>query len=217
MYHLSIFSIIRNGAHYVDRYFEQVNAVTNYFKAVHVTLVTGDNHDDTQERLEAWLQRTRAQVKIYRHDTGAPTSYETMADRWQQLEHNWNLCLDDLATTQYAVCVESDLIWQPDVLLACVAALDTYDVVSPMLYAVGENRFYDINGFRLPDGRHFNPTDPIIPDWNGGRYVPLQTGGGMVVTRGDTLKYASWKNECRLHFMYGTRWVADTQLRIDHP
>lgn len=217
MYHLSIFSIIRNGAHYVDRYFEQINAIAGAFKAVHLTLVTGDNRDDTQERLEAWLQRTPITVKIYRHDTGAPTSYDTMQARWQQLEHNWNLCLDYLATTEYAVCIEADLIWNVDVLLDCIKALDTYDVVSPMLYAQNEQRFYDINGFRLPDGRHFNAHEPIIPDWNGERYVPLQTGGGMIVTRGDTLKYASWKNECRLHFMFGTTWVADTQNRIDHP
>jgi hypothetical protein len=130
MYHLSIFSIIRNGAHYVDRYFEQINAACQHFEPLALTLVIGDNHDDTQARLEAWLQRTPAQVKIYRHDTGAPVSYPTMSARWQQLERNWNLALDYLATTEYAACIEADLIWNVDVLLDSIKALDTYDVVS---------------------------------------------------------------------------------------
>ncbi len=221
MYNLTILSLMRNGANYVDRYFQQINAVAGHFQKVCVILTTGNNIDDTVARARAWVRKTPVELRIFHHDTGAPTSYDTMQARWEALEHNWNLCLDFLPqVSDYVACIESDLIWQPDDLLACIQTLHKLDVdvVSPMLYAQGENRFYDINGFRLPDGRHFNANEPIIPDWNGlPHYVELQSGGGMVVARGDTFRRACWKNECRLHFDYDTRWVVDTGLRIDHP
>jgi hypothetical protein len=219
MYNLTILSLMRNGATYADRYFQQINAVAGHFQKVCAILTTGNNQDDTVERARGWVAKSPAEIHIYHHDTGAPTSYDTMQARWEALEHNWNLCLDFLPqVSDYVACIESDLIWQPDALLECIRNLHLTDcdVISPMLYADGENRFYDINGFRLPDGRHFNDFEPIIPNWDKDRWVKVQSAGGMVVARGDTFKRACWKNECRLHFDYDTQWVVDTSLRIDH-
>lgn len=227
MYELTILCIMRNSLGYLDRFLSQVNYVFQRFEPAHLIICEGDSDDGTKE----WLRqianisndRVHGDVTVVELDTGKPLMGGNVNHpaRWWQLEVAWNECIKHLEPTRYAVCVESDLIWSPDVLSKMVAHLDAGkgDVVCPMLMRdnpITGKYFYDTNAWRL-GGENFVNYPPLHSKWTGDPFMQLDTAGGMLVMRGETLKTATWKNQCVLHYADGTRVVADTTAEILHP
>jgi len=211
-------SIMRDSMTYIERYFAQIEAVAKHFKQVFIVIVEGDSTDGTKEYLAEKPNElpSNMRLNVITYDLGGE-KFGSVANptRWSKLEACWNRAIENIQPTQYVACVESDLIWNWGALQECLHHLNDYDVVFPMLY--GQDHFYDTNGFRLPDGRRFNGQHPIIPDWNGVRFVRIQTGGGLIVTTYQHIRHAKWQDECRLHFPPDTHLVADTEVRIYHP
>ncbi len=135
--------------------------------------------------------------------------------RWRQLEVVWNTALAYLEPTTYAVCVESDLIWDVDTLLACIEQLGEGDAVAPLL--LKGDIFYDTHGFSR-HGQPFSNGAPYIPDWDGQpRLVACDSLGGLVVTTYPVLCRATWRDGCRLRFPRDVALYADTASVIYHP
>src|SRR5258708_3181309 len=180
-YDLTVLSILRDSTPYLDRYAAQLRAAARRFEHVHAIWVEGDSRDDTQARLRALVDELPIDVTLVECKTGGP--YWPSIDhpqRWRQLEVVWNTALAYLEPTTYAVCVESDLIWDVDTLLACIEQLGEGDAVAPLL--LKGDIFYDTHGF----SRHSQPFSnraPYIPDWDGQpRLVACDSLGRLVVT-----------------------------------
>lgn len=222
MYDLTICSIFRDSTSYLERYADQVVEVLAHFPQSHLIWLEGDSQDGTPQALAALADRLAADVTLLTYDTGGP--YWPSIDhslRWQQLEACWNRNLRYLEPSALCICVESDLMWDWSTVARCLEGLASWDVVYPMLMkrGAGSEWFYDTNAFQRA-GQHFSMHPPVIPDWeatSGERFVPVSTGGGLILTRYELLRQAQWRDNCVLHFPDGTRLAVDTQTRIYHP
>jgi len=226
-YDLTLCSIMRNSMPYLPRYQRQVHQVLEQFNHVHLIVVEGDSTDQTRATLEKWrdeLTMTGHTLDVIRYDTGAPMIGSVdHSGRWINLERCWNEALWHVEPLSgWVVCVESDLIWDWAALRTCMDTIEnlTADVVCPLLMSFSkEGWFHDINGFvDKVTGENFTNEYPWAPAWDGlKRYIPLVTGGGMLVCHAEALSGAEWHNKCRLHFRTGLRMVADMHTRIYHP
>lgn len=220
---LTVLSIFRNSMPYLDRYARQVfELCAAYGGDVHFCWLEGDSADDTAAVLAMLAEDLRAvTVTLTTFNHGGP-SYPSVdnPDRWRQLAAVWNRNLDELPESRYAVCVESDLIWQPTDMLAMLDHLDNdrCDVAYPLLMLRDTNQFYDTHAYHAPDGRGWSAWPPYAPGWDGGRFVPVSRAGGMVAARGDVMRQARWgDDDCVLHFPEGTRCMVDMHTVIRHP
>lgn len=228
MYELTILCIMRNSLGYMDRFLSQVNYVFQRFEPAHLIICEGDSDDGTKQRLAQIAAHdddtVHGDVTVVELDTGKPLMGGNVnhPSRWWTLEVAWNECIKHLEPTKYAVCVESDLIWSPDVLSKMIAHLDAGkgDVLAPMLMrenAITGKYFYDTNGDRL-HGINFSNYPPYHPEWDDNQqFMQLDVAGGMLVMKGETLNKATWKDQCTLHYAEGTKVVLDTRSEILHP
>lgn len=229
LYDLTILSIMRDSAEYLPRYIAQVNDAFDRFGGkCHLVITEGDSIDGTKARLARLAEpdndEVHGDVTVVELDlkNAKMAGNPDHPNRWHALECAWNTNLQHAEPTRYAACVESDLIWSADVLFKMIDELDAGcgDVVAPLLMRdthVSGKYFYDVNAFKS-SGRKFQNLPPYHPDWsNSQRFMPMDTVGGMIAMRGDTLKSAVWRNNCVLHFSEGTRVVCDTQTEILHP
>ena len=228
MYELTILCIMRNSTGYLDRFVSQVNAVFDAHQPAHLIITEGDSDDGTKERLAQIAAHddntVHADVTVVELDTGKPMMIGSANHpaRWWMLETAWNECLRHLEPTKYAVCVESDLIWSPNVLEKMLTHLDAGkgDVVLPMLMGETPSRghyYYDIHANKA-GGISFQNYPPYHPSLKPDeQFLTLDHGGGMLVTYGETLSKAHWANECILQWPMGMHIVMDTQAEILHP
>lgn len=209
---------------YLPRYFEQMLKTSERFEKMRVVVLEGDSTDQTRELLE--LAREQApthptapfQLDVVRYDTGGPywpsVDHE---DRWRQLATCWNRCLAELQPTQYAVCVESDLVWDVETLSRLLELIGEWHVVYPLLWSTQDDVLYDIWGFRK-NGLRFSPSPPHHPEWDGSPVFQVDTGGGMIVTTGDVMAKARWADEmCILKFPPEYWLGAVMRERVYHP
>lgn len=227
MHDLTILSIFRNSTAYLDRYAWQVQSICEQFDGtVHFCWLEGDS-DDRETYLE--LQQLERDIAYYWGATVTMTTYDhggpmypsiDHPDRWRQLSGVWNCNLLRLGPTRYAVCVESDLIWQPSDMLTMLDHIQSgiCDVAYPLLMLRDTNQFYDTHAYKAPDGTGWSAWPPYAPGWDGTRFVPVSQAGGMVVARGDVMQAARWgDDDCVLHFPEGTRCMVDMHTWIRHP
>lgn len=234
-YELTILCIMRDSLSYLDRFIAQVNGAFDAHQPAHLIICEGNSVDGTKERLAQIVAdgdgEVHGDVTICELDLDwqTPKGNINHPSRWRILETAWNECLKYLEPTRYAVCVESDLIWDGLMVDKMIHRLDLgiADVMCPMLMRetpVMGKYFYDTNAFRL-DGQNFQnypPYHPALNDperllGNEKHFLRLDTGGGMLVTRGDTLAKATWKNQCVLHWPEGARVICDIREEILHP
>lgn len=226
MHDLTILSIFRNSADYLERYEAQLNAAIDTLHGrTMLVWLEGDSTDGTPAMLTAMRERLSnrqlVDVTCETFNHGGP-AYPSVDDpaRWRQLAGVWNRCLSLLPEARYAVCVESDLIWEPRALQEMLAhvVLGVADVASPLLMLRDTEQFYDTHAYKAPDGTGWSAWAPYAPGWDGGRFVEVSQAGGMVVARGETMQQARWgDNDCVLHFPADVRQIVDMQTRIRHP
>lgn len=227
MYDLTILALIKNSMEYLPRFLAQVNSVFEHYERCHLILCEGDSTDGSKDYLSILAQPSNGDVKgdvtIIELNVNGPSWGSISAPgRWWALEQCWNANLKELEPTKYAVCVESDLIWDWQTMKTLIGWLDSGqgDVFCPLLMRdtpTTGHYFFDTNAFRL-HGINFQNYQPYHPEWEDGkRFMQLDTGGGMLVTHGDRLAKATWKSQCVLHWPEGTRVVCDKNLEILHP
>lgn len=216
-------SIFRDSAEYLPRYLNQVEKAVEQVGVGRLLWLEGDSSDRTYEvlRMAAVTFRERGvDVHLVKYDTGRP--YYPSIDnalRWRHLEEVWNRCLAEYGDADFSVTVESDLIWEADVLGQCVERLERgiADVVYPCLMHGYSANWYDTHGFSRC-GKKFRARAPYCEGWNeSDHYIDVETGGGMVVARGAAMKQATWANGCIVTFPAGYIKVLDKRLAVQHP
>lgn len=227
MYDLTILCLMKDSMEYIPRFLAQVNSAFEHFERCHLIVCEGDSKDGTKEYLANLAQPDNKDVKgdvtvVELNINGPSWGSVSSPTRWWALEQCWNANLKQLEPTKYAVCIESDLIWEWPTMKALIGWLDTNqgDVFLPLLMRstpITGKYFFDTNAFRL-HGQNFQNYKPYHPEFDETkRFMQLDTGGGMLVTHGDLLSKAIWKSQCVLHWPEGTHVICDTQLEILHP
>ena len=158
---VQIVSLFRNMGQHVERYVEKVTGLD--WQNWRVMAVTGDNDDDTLERLRDWeAHDQRVDVielnlnKPYYPSCVHPERFYilgTSADEGLQL-------IADQHWADYVLWMESDLIVKPDLIHRLIA--HQKPAIAAMIWvelSPGHPQFYDMWAFRL-NGQMFNPATP---------------------------------------------------------
>ena len=214
---VTLISIFRNSVTYLDRYVEQVDALREHMP-VYCVVAEGDSDDGTWEQLQ-----TLPEIDEYHKiEHGGPTFKSVdNKQRWGQIAFVYNALLDQLDPDGPVILVESDLIWQPETMVALLKHLGVgIDAVAPL--SVKGDRFYDTWGHRWPDGTPFTSNlDQIVTD--GKLLRPISSAGSCIVMKEDVARKARFGTEdgivgfCADLHRLGFHLYLDDQLRVTHP
>jgi len=230
---ISIWSLFRDDAgENIARYRHKINRLQYPAGLLRFYLVEGDSQDNTLGELRAWAVEDQ-RVTVIQYHTGLPRMQHTPhPDRIRCLAETGNAALDALAADgwgDYAMLIESDLYYEPDIITRLLASKPKdAAVISPYIWLPGPNdhvQFYDIWAFRLLGGEMF-PAN--MPAWYIANF-PLQpfeveSVGSMVLMDAgpvyDGVRYTTeWaiRGICLQYRERGLKIYADPTTNIFHP
>jgi hypothetical protein len=204
-------SIFRDSATYLDRYFTQCRAFRAAMRStippehqVNLLWCEGDSTDQTYELLKDYAYQYHG-IELFQYHHGGPKFASVdVEQRWRQLARVCNAVMERVPTdTDALVYVESDLIWQPETMVALVKQLERVDAVAPMCWhgTADSGANYESWGHRGPDGVKFTREAPYHPsltqpaDRDG--LWAISSAGSCVVMRGEVARVARFgESDC---------------------
>lgn len=224
-----IASIFRDSAEYVDWYFEQIRRYEEYAEGrVTLILAEGDSVDNTYDLLlEHILRRGVKADRLLKIVHGGP-KYGSIdhPDRWRNIAKVCNGVMDEIPLGENLAYVESDLVWEPEMMHRLLGQLRLVDAVAPLcVHEVNHDLFYDTWGHRGLDGKCFEHHPPYHPalESRQGALVEISSAGSCVVMRADVAARARFgEDDCivglgRSIRENGGRLFLDTEARVFHP
>lgn len=215
---VSLSSIFRDSADYVDSYFAQVYALEGALgEPVRLVIAEGDSTDDTYALLEKQLvDHAEGDVLLKIDHGGRKFGSIDHPERWAQIALVCNGVME--AASEYLgpkIYVESDLIWEPPTMLQLLEDLAVYPAVAPL--SIKDGRFYDTFGHRGLDGKAFEYTEPyhevmlrMAP------VVEIASAGSCVVMREEVAAVARFgENDCIVGLGRNIRERAGASLWLD--
>lgn len=224
-----LMSCFRNMAHRLPVYFRQVEVLRSALEtrgdALRLISIEGDSVDDTRARLLQFADVLQLDMDLVVREHGGPNHGSVVhPQRFKQLAFVVNGGFERVRDTDDAVIyVESDLLWQPPAFLNCLAQLRPgVDIISPPVFTQ-EGAFYDIWGYRAPNGRSFGPLPPYWTGLNQGGLTEMYSVGSCLVVRGDVARVTRLTPElalvgfCEHARKLGFHVFTDWRERIAHP
>ena len=161
---IAVCSIFRNSDPYIQRYFQQIQALRAALapEPVRLVLSEGDSSDWTWVNL---LSKITPKDELARVEHGGPHFGSVdNPQRWEQIARvvRPTIAAALKLEPELVVWVESDLMWETGAMVELIETARAGRAVAPMVMAAGEERFYDIWGFRLR-GAYFLPQLPYFP------------------------------------------------------
>lgn len=215
-------SIVRDGASYLPRYWEQLNSLTDTYE-IGLIITEGDSVDSTWEMLwELYPRQFDLYTYQYSHN-GPKFGSVDNPTRWTNIAKTWNYMLDNCNKFQeydYFCYMEADLIWNKETIDKLVEGMDEFDCVAPMSM-LGQEWFYDTWGHRS-NGMNFTANYPYHPYFNNClRYMPLESAGSCILMKSKVAQ------NCRLSLKdamighdiikQGYSFVLDKTAIVNHP
>lgn len=215
---MKLVSVWRDHESSVGPYYDRVKALREIMP-VDVVAVEGDSIDNTYEALQA----TDSTVLKVEH--GGP--YFPSVDnplRWRQLGSVCEVALTaavrDLAPDEPTVYVESDLVWEPEMMVRLVDHLSLFPAVAPM--SMHGDRFYDTWGHRYR-GEGFRSYPPHFDGWSASMMHQIDSAGSCFALSYTAAQVAHFSPvDCIRGIGRSLRengfslWL-DPTLRVDHP
>jgi len=224
---ITLCSAFRNAEKYLKRYFNMVGHLDNYLNDRGHTLWCvwgeGDSTDGTYKALTKHAGGLPFIVYNVDCSHGGPVfgSVES-AERFKQLAGVGNLILQHVPLdTDAVVWVESDLTWQPEMLIALIDRLQYLPCVAPMIMEKSTGGFYDTWAFRC-NGQHFTKHYPYHTDLHDD-LLQMDSVGSCVAMLGDIAKRVRFPEEdvfvglCRQINALGESVWLDPALTVWHP
>ncbi len=225
---ITILSLFRNSCHYLERYFEQMDALQRLLAgrgdSLHLLLGYGDSTDGTGAALwDECSNRFAAHLMDVSHGGPVYGSIEH-PQRFKQLAYCGNTLLENVPPDADVVgIVESDLIWDA-LTLSDLIAHTAYVPASTCMIMDGENSFYDVFSHRK-DGVRFTKTPPYHEglDICGEGLVRLDSAGSVLFVHGDLARKARLSDGeaivgfCRDIYSHGGSIWLDTSQAVQHP
>ncbi len=230
---ITLCSSFRSSVPYLPRYLSQVADLDTllYHAGYKLSFIwaEGDSTDGTQKMLTAARWRFKSTIVGATH--GGPV-YESIVSvkRFAQLAYVANKVWELLpADASVVIWAESDLIWEPAMMLRLIARLQEVPVVSPMIMdSPPANTFYDTFCFRR-NGVQFAKQPPYHADFADlmsdapGGLLEMDSVGSIVVMRGDVARAVYVPIEdvllgtCRMIRELGHKIYLDTGAKCLHP
>lgn len=223
---IAIGSIFRNSESYIDRYADQIMHLRTMapMHDFELLLVEGDSTDHTWKR----LQQTFGSVVTKREHGGPLFSSVDDVVRWRQSSFVWEGVLQRVTfDTDVFIYVESDLIWEPEVMLLLMHHLEKsgVDAVAPMCFR--SDYHYDTWGLRGADGNCFGLWFPFHEELKEPSLTglwPISSAGSCLVMRGEVARTCHFDPAdlaivgfCRNAAENGYQLWLDPMLKVRHP
>ncbi len=213
-------------------YAERVRALSHLATArgnrLSLISVWGDCDDDTPEKLGRVLPALRLDWTLIdrTHGLGVFGSTEHPA-RLRGFGYAVNGVLQATpVVADVVVYVESDLIWEADMIYRLVDQVgvmegEPVDIVAPLCYAAGDT-LYDTWGTRTTDGRRFSPHYPYWDELSFDGLNEVGSVGSCVVMCGNAARRCRCDDEALVGFSRAARGLGyliyvDPRERIQHP
>lgn len=220
-----IVSVFRNSAEYLERYVNQIKALREHVP-VKVVCAEGDSTDDTFLSLIG-----QTDYKVLKVEHGGPTyTSQNVTARWRQLASVCNVALTagvrELGADEPLCYVESDLVWEPDVLVRLAEHVTRYPAVSPMSMrpdtAHHLGKFYDVWGY-TKNWQQFAHHAPYFDGWSETMMHQITSSGSCVMLSSSAAPLVHFDPaDCikgigrRLAAANMTLWL-DPTLKVVHP
>jgi len=201
---LTIISFFRDAAGLqVHRFIKQCALLQAVWPgAIRIVAVYGDCMDATKPQLLAEAEARNLALHLVEYNTKVPRYGSTeQPERMAALSRLSNCGLDfaatllEMHTAEQILYVESDLIWDADVIVELMHSLDSSnaDAMAPLVFA-GEN-FYDVWAFRGLDGQRFSPFPPYHSSLKGKATIQVSSVGSCFLMERWVLENVRIKNE----------------------
>lgn len=222
---ITIVSIFRNATHYLERYFEQMDALQKLLMergdSLYLLLGYGDSTDGTGEALwDECANRFAAMLLDVSHGGPEFGSIEH-PQRFKQLATIGNRLLNSIPPNADVVgIVESDLIWDAETLLRLIDHTAHVPAIAPLVMD-GPNSFYDVFAFRK-NGLRF-VKQPPYHEWLSDRMMHLDSAGSVLFVRADLARKARLSDDaaivgfCESIRKHGGSIWLDPALSVAHP
>lgn len=228
---VTLCSAFRNASGYIGRYFHQVSDLENslFLRGDRLSAIwcEGDSTDDTWRILNNFCEGAGnitdslyASCLFQHAHGGADFGSIVNAERFANLADVWNAIWQRIPDNADAVLfVESDLVWEPETMLALLDDLAHVPAVAPMVMHGGfkPNAYYDSWGYRK-DGERFKRYPPYFDGWPVTELAPIDSAGSCIAMRGDLARQLTWPAEdvcvgvCRQIYEHGgSVWLDPTQ------
>lgn len=166
---IAVISFFRNSTDYIERYFDQMSALSKLLTArgdrLTLLLGYGDSTDDTDKMLADEAHFSMDALLVDVSHGGREFGSIEHPQRFKQLAYCGNKLLGYVpADADVVGVVESDLIWDAetiDQLIGDLSHVPHPSAVAPMILD-GPNSFYDVFAFRK-NGQRFTKTLPYWP------------------------------------------------------
>ena len=223
---IAVGSMFRDSSSYIDRSFHQYEGLAKELdkrgETVRFIFCENSSVDDTFDRLRGWAGAWDTTL-VQRADDCPYFRSEDRRDRWRHLAWVANGVLEEVTADDDAfIYVESDLAWEPSMMLRLLDHLNTVDVVGP-LNMRDDGTLYDRWGTRGMDGRRFTAEPPHHPCLNGADgLVEVQSSAGCTAMVADVARmtrfdpvdcYVGWNRAMRLS---GFKVWIDPSLSVVH-
>lgn len=223
---VAIGSIFRDAEGYAQRYADQVAALREAApeQTFRTILAEGDSQDNSYEVLKALFDGS-----VFKRAHGGPKFGSVdSAERFRQFSFVYEAVLERVLPTDEAfIYVESDLVWNPEVVLGLMRHLEKPEVDLVVPFISYQSRFYDTWAFQGLDGVHFGCYPPYHVSMlsrgpNG--LCELSSAGSCMVMRAEVARSCHFVPEelCCVGFCYharskGYRVWFDSSLTVYHP
>lgn len=227
---IAIWSTFRDDSQNVIPYYERILELDYPQSLLRLYLVEGDSVDDTHQLLKD-IETYDYRLSVVKHDTGQPR-YSSVIDteRFRLLAKVNNVALNAIVRHKWAeiaVLIESDLIYQPDLLRRLLNSRpDPKAFISPMIWLdmKGWYGFYDIWAYRLLRGDAF-PTGSR--EWYGEHFPQVvfeveSTGSVIMLPMQALIDGCRYDDEAVRGFcisgrMKGYQIYVDPNIHVIHP
>lgn len=226
---ITLCSSFRTATGYLPRYLSQCHDLdTLLYHAGHrlsFIWAEGDSTDSTQKMLHA--ARWRFKVTIVDATHGGP-NFDSIVSirRFAQLAYVANRVWELLPTdADVVVWAESDLIWEPAMMVRLIERLQDVPCVGPMVMeSPPSNLYYDVwahrrNGVQFTKQPPYHAELPLVPDW----LLEMDSIGSIIAMRGEVARAVYVPVEdvlvgtCRMIRENGGSVWLDTGLKCYHP
>lgn len=228
---VTLISCFRNSEHYLGRYFNQVAELfadmSQYEHDMRLIWGEGDSTDRTLEQLLAFQALLPHRVNIVDCTHGGTKDYQGVINeqRFRELGYVGRCMWAHIpADADAVVYVESDIIWQPETLLALINRLDEYPAISPMVYLRRQgwaaHAFYDTFVFRK-NGVCFEHYPPYAKGFDDSKPFTVDSAGSCMAIRGDLARGLKWDERvfigiCKQIYDSGESVWVDPAVAIYH-
>jgi hypothetical protein len=223
---VSLGSMVRDGAHYSERWVSQCASLRDALQTrgdtLKVYLCEGDSVDRSREMFTKYANGYGLDFTLLTKNHGGP-AYGSVVDlrRFTQKAMVGNYLLDSLEPTDAFIYVECDLVWDSGVMCKLLDHLANYPAISPMCMS-HPGVHYDIWGLTI-DNESVRSLPPYHEKLNG--ITKVTTTGSCVAMRGELVANPKvrfspvdeFHGLSRAVYEVGGAIYVDPSLQIRHP